>query len=84
MPGSGLEQRELFIGERMNALGTCRSPLHLPDKRRALLFLSAVSLIGCRARLSGIFSLELICSARARYGITEFSMRCKSRLCWRC
>jgi hypothetical protein len=32
---------------------------NLSDKQRALLFLSGVSLIGCRALLSGISSVEL-------------------------
>jgi hypothetical protein len=35
---------------------------HPSNKQRALLFLSGVSLIGCRGLLSGMFSVELICS----------------------
>jgi hypothetical protein len=39
-----------------------QSERHPSDKQRALLFLSGVSLIGCRGLLSGISLVEVICS----------------------
>jgi hypothetical protein len=57
-----------------------QSERHPSDKQRASLFLSGLSLIDCRGLLSGISSVELICSVtvssvwRGRF----------SRLCLRC